>query len=334
MIDLSTNYMGLKLKNPIVASASPLSQSMDHIRRLEDAGVAAIVNYSLFEEEITRERYELDHYLTSGTESFAESLTYFPKSGNDAIGPDEYLEHIYKVKRAINIPIIGSLNAHSDGGWVTYAKQIQQAGADALELNIYFLATDARTTSQEAEDVYLDILKAVKANVTIPVAVKLSPFFSAMTNMAKRLDKAGADALVLFNRFYQPDIDLDNLAVVPNVLLSTPQAMRLPLRWVAILYGQIKTNLAATGGIHSAEDVIKMLLVGADVTMLCSVLLKNGITQAKEILDGVQQWMLEREYVSVTQLRGSMSQKFCVNPEAFERTNYMKALQGFHKNSL
>ncbi len=334
MIDLSTNYMGLKLKNPIVASASPLSQSMDNMRRLEDAGVAAIVNYSLFEEEITRERYELDHYLTSGTESFAESLTYFPKSGNDAIGPDEYLEHIFKAKKAVNIPIIGSLNAHSDGGWVTYAKQIQQAGADALELNIYFLATDARTTSQEAEDVYLDILKAVKANVTIPVAVKLSPFFSAMANMAKRLDKAGADALVLFNRFYQPDIDLDNLAVVPNVLLSTPQAMRLPLRWVAILYGQIKTNLAATGGIHSAEDVIKMLLVGADVTMLCSILLKNGITQAKEIFDGVQQWMLEREYVSVTQLRGSMSQKFCINPEAFERTNYMKALQGFNKSSL
>ena len=333
MTDLSTSYMGLKLKNPLVVSASPLSQSLDNIRRLEDAGVAAIVNYSLFEEEITCEQYQLDHYLTNATESVAESITYFPTPASDALGPDEYLEHIYKAKKAVNIPIIGSLNAHSDGGWVTYAKQIQQAGADALELNVYFLATDVKTSSQEVEDVYLDILKAVKSNVSIPVAVKLSPFFSSMANMATRLDTSGADALVLFNQFYQPDIDLDSLTVVPNILLTTPQAMRLPLRWVAILYGQVYASLAATGGIHSARDVIKMIMAGADVTMLCAVLLKHGIPQAEEILQGVEQWMEEHEYVSLGQMRGSMSQKFCVNPKAFERTNYMKGLQGFDNSS-
>ncbi len=329
MMDLSTTYMGLKLKNPIVASASPLSKSIDNLKRLEDAGTAAIVIYSLFEEQITQEFYELDHYLTAGSESFAESLTYFPTPLKFSIDPDDYLEHIYKAKKAVQIPVIGSLNAHSDGGWVSYAKHIQQAGADALELNIYFMATDPQVSSQSIEDVYLDILKSVKSNVSIPVAVKISPFFSAMANMASRLDEAGADALVLFNRFYQPDIDLENLAVVPSVLLSTPQAMRLPLRWVAILYGRLKAGLAASGGIHSGEDVIKMLMAGADVTMLCSILLKDGIPQVQEILKSTQQWMQEHEYVSVAQMRGSMSQKSCANPEAFERANYMKALQSF-----
>lgn len=329
MIDLSTTYMGLKLKNPVIASASPLSKSLDNLKKLEDAGAAAIVNYSLFEEEITHEIYELDHYLTAGTESFAESLTYFPKPLQYDIDPDDYLEHIYKAKKAVDIPIIASLNAHSEGGWVTYAKHIQQAGADALELNIYFLATDPQISGQDVENIYLEVLKSVKSNVVIPVAVKISPFFSSMANMAKRLDEAGADALVLFNRFYQPDIDLSNLAVVPNVLLSTPQAMRLPLRWVAILYGQIKANLAATGGIHGPEDVIKMLMAGSDVTMLCSALLQNGIPQLKKILEGARQWMEEHEYVSVSQMQGSMSQKSCADPKAFERANYMKALQSF-----
>ncbi|MDE1920830.1 MAG: dihydroorotate dehydrogenase-like protein [Candidatus Omnitrophica bacterium] len=328
-MDLSTTYMGLKLKNPVIASASPLSKSLDNLKKLEDAGAAAIVNYSLFEEEITHEIYELDHYLTAGTESFAESLTYFPKPLQYDIDPDDYLEHIYKAKKAVDIPIIASLNAHSEGGWVTYAKHIQQAGADALELNIYFLATDPQISGQDVENIYLEVLKSVKSNVVIPVAVKISPFFSSMANMAKRLDEAGADALVLFNRFYQPDIDLSNLAVVPNVLLSTPQAMRLPLRWVAILYGQIKANLAATGGIHGPEDVIKMLMAGSDVTMLCSALLQNGIPQLKKILEGARQWMEEHEYVSVSQMQGSMSQKSCADPKAFERANYMKALQSF-----
>lgn len=330
MIDLSTNYMGLNLKNPLVVSASSLTQDLDNYKRLEDAGVAAIVNYSLFEEQITRERYELDHYLTNGTESSAEALSYFPTPPEDALGPDEYLEHIHKAKKSVSIPVIGSLNAHSDGGWVTYAKHIEQAGADALELNIYFLATDVTTTSQQVEDVYLDILKAVKTNVSIPVAIKIGPYFSAMANMGKRLDEAGADALVLFNRFYQPDIDLENLAVVPNLLLSTPQALRLPLRWIAILFGQIKGNLAATGGILTAKDVVKMIMAGADVTMLCSALLRNGIGQASIILEGLELWMNEHEYVSISQMRGSMSQKFCVNPEAFERTNYIKTLHSFH----
>ncbi|MDE2028580.1 MAG: dihydroorotate dehydrogenase-like protein, partial [Candidatus Omnitrophica bacterium] len=312
-------------------SASPISKSLDNIKKLEDAGAAAIVSYSLFEEEITHETYELDHYLTAGTESFAEALTYFPKPLQHDIDPDDYLEHIYKARRTVDIPIIASLNAHSEGGWVTYAKHIQQAGASALELNIYFLATDPDISGQAVEDTYVEILKSVKSNLAIPVAVKISPFFSSMANMAKRLDNAGADALVLFNRFYQPDIDLENLAVVPHVLLSTPQAMRLPLRWVAILYGHLKASLAATGGIHSSQDVIKMLMAGADVTMLCSALLQKGVGQVTEVLQGMEQWLKEHEYVSVAQLRGSMSQKSCANPKAFERANYMKALQGFGK---
>ncbi len=329
-MDLSTTYMGLKLKNPLVASASPLSENLDNYRRLEDAGVAAIVNYSLFEEQITQEIDDLHHYLNDGTESFAESLTYFPKPSDFVLGPEEYLNHIYRAKRAVGIPVIGSLNGHSDGGWATYAKHIQQAGADALELNIYFLATDPSMTSQNVENVYLEVLKTVKSNVTIPVAVKIGPFFSAMANMAKRLDEAGADALVLFNRFYQPDIDLENLTVVPSVLLSTPQASRLPLRWVAILYGHLRASLASSGGIHQARDVIKMLMAGADVTMLCSSLLKHGIEHAAVILKDTQEWMKQHEYESVGQMKGSMSHKSCGDPEAFERATYMKALKSFH----
>lgn len=328
-MDLSTTYMGLKLANPIIAGASPLSKNLDNYKRLEDAGAAAIVNYSLFEEEITQEFYELDHYLNTNVESFAESLTYFPAPVKYSIDPDDYLEHIYKAKKSVKIPVIASLNAHGDGAWVSYAKHIQQAGADALELNIYFLATDSELTAESIEHIYLDILRSVKANVSIPVAVKIGPFFSAMANMAKRLDDAGADSLVLFNRFYQPDIDLENLEVVPNVILSTPHTMRLPLRWIAILYGRLQCSLAATGGIHSAEDVLKMLMAGADVTMLCSVLLKNGIGQIETILKDMQVWMADHGYVSVAQMRGSLSQKSCANPEALERANYMKALQGF-----
>lgn len=328
-MDLSTTYMGLKLKNPLVASASPLSENIDNFRRLEDAGIAAIVNHSLFEEQITRELYELNYHLTQGTESFAESLTYFPQPTDYILGPEEYLSHIRKAKKAVGIPVIGSLNSHSDGGWVKYAKHIQEAGADALELNIYFLPTDPYVSSDQVEEVYLNILKSVKSKISIPVAVKIGPFFSAMANMARRLDTAGADALVLFNRFYQPDIDLENLAVVPNVLLSTPQAMRLPLRWIAILHGHLKANLAATGGIHEAEDVIKMLMAGADVTMLCSTLLKNGIGQVHHILNEMETWMKEHDYESVKQMQGSMSQKSCENPEAFERANYVRALHSF-----
>ncbi|MDP2653531.1 MAG: dihydroorotate dehydrogenase-like protein [Candidatus Omnitrophota bacterium] len=329
-MDLSTTYMGLKLKNPLVASASPLSESMDNLRRMEDAGISAIVSYSLFEEQLNRDADEFNHYLTYGTESFAESLTYFPEPSNCVLGPEEYLEHIRKAKAAMGIPVIGSLNGYTAGGWVKYAKLIEEAGADALELNIYFLATDPDVSGEQIEKTHVDILKAVKASVTIPVAVKMGPYFSSMSNMAKQLDAAGADALVLFNRFYQPDIDLENLAVVPNVLLSTPQAMRLPLRWIAILYGNVKANLAATSGILDTRDVLKMLMAGADVTMVCSTLLRNGIDYTRKILTGVEQWMKEHEYESVNQMRGSVSQKSCPNPEAFERANYIKMLKSYY----
>lgn len=330
-MDLSTVYMGLKLKNPLIASASPLSESLDSIKRLEDAGIAAIVNSSLFEEQITHEMYELNHHLNAGTESFAESLSYFPEPSEFVLGPDEYLEHIRKVKKSVKIPVIGSINGSSEGGWVKYAKYIQEAGADALELNIYFIPTDFMTTSANVEERYLNILKSVRANVQIPVAVKIGPYFSATANMVKRLDEAGANGVVLFNRFYQPDIDLENLEVVPNLLLSTPQAMRLPLRWIAIFYGKVKASLAATSGIHEASDVLKMVMVGADVTMLCSVLLKKGVEHTQTILKEMNVWMEQHNYDSIKQMKGSMSQQSCSHPETFERGNYMKALKSYGK---
>lgn len=328
-MDLSTKYLGLHLKNPIVPSASPLSRSVDSMKRLEDAGAAAIVMYSLFEEQIAHEAAELDHYLNYGTESYAEALTYFPEPKEYNLGPDEYVDLLHKAKQSLGIPIIGSLNGISVGGWIDYAKKIQQAGADAIELNVYYIPTDVELTGAEVEDRYLEVLFAVKQEVTIPVAMKLSPFFSSMAHMAKRLDTAGANGLVLFNRFYQPDIDLETLEVVPSVLLSTPMAMRLPLRWIGILYGKVKASLAATSGIHAAHDVIKMVMVGADVTMMCSALLKNGPQHITKVLDDVRQWMLEHEYVSISQMKGSMSQRSIADPAAFERANYMRALNQY-----
>ena len=328
-MDLSTTYLGLKLKNPLVAAASPLSKNLDNFKILEDAGISAIVNHSLFEEQITHEVGELQHYLNKGSESFAEALSYFPQSTEFKLGPDEYLEHIFKAKKAVKIPVIASLNARTDGGWVTFAKQLQNAGADALELNVYFMATNPDLDGRQVEDVYIDILKQVKSNVTIPVAIKIGPYFSAFANMAKRLDQAGADGLVLFNRFYQPDIDLEELNVVPDLELSSSYDMRLPLRWIGLLYGHIKANLAATTGIHTSEDVLKMVMSGADVTMLCSVLLEKGPAHAKVILQGMEKWMKEHEYKSISQMKGSMSQKSCINPETFERANYMKTLQSY-----
>ena len=328
-MDLTTTYMGLSLKNPIVPSASPLSHTLEGMKRLEDAGASAIVMYSLFEEQIVHESKEFDHYMQYGTESFAESLSYFPEAEEYNLGPEEYIELIHKAKRALKIPIIGSLNGISAGGWTDYAKKIEEAGADALELNVYYIPTDARHTSEEVEQRYLDILKAVKGTVTIPVAMKLSPFFSSMANMAARLEAAGANGLVLFNRFYQPDIDLDALEVKPNVILSSPQALRLPLRWIAVLYGRVRTSFAATSGVHSAQDVIKLLMAGADVTMMCSALLKHGPGHIRQVLEDVNQWMLDHEYVSVSQMKGSMSQKSVANPEAFERANYMRTLQSY-----
>lgn len=326
-MDLSTTYLGMKLRTPLVPSASPLSEEIDNIRMVEDCGASAVVLYSLFEEQITMETYELHQHLTQGTENFAESLTYFPEPEEIVHGGELYLEHIRRAKQAVEIPIIASLNANSPGGWTEYAKYMQEAGADALELNIYHIPTNMGQSGAAVEEEYFEILKAVKQEVTIPVAVKLSPFFSNFANMASRLDEAGADGLVLFNRFYQPDIDLETLEVAPRVLLSTPMALRLPMRWIVILYGYVQADLAATSGIHKAQDVLKMIMAGANVAMLCSVLLKYGIDQIRLIKQGLVDWMEEHEYESVLQMRGSMSQKNCPNPSAFERAQYMRALQ-------
>jgi dihydroorotate dehydrogenase (fumarate) len=326
-VDLTTTYLGMKLRSPLVMSASQaLSGEVDNVRCAEDAGAGAVVLYSLFEEQLRMERLELDHNLTAGTESFAESLTYFPEPSEFHLGPEGYLKHIQQAKKAVKIPVIASLNGMSLGGWTDFAKQIEQAGADALELNIYYVPADLSLNGAKVEKTYLDILKSVKSAVKIPVAVKLSAQFSSIANMAKRLDDAGANGLVLFNRFYQPDIDLDALEVAPNILLSTPQAMRLPLRWIAILHGRIKADLAGTSGIHTGEDVIKMLMVGANVTMLCSALLKNGIGHLRTVEQEMRNWMEKHEYESVSQMRGSMSQLQCGDPTAFERAQYIRAV--------
>jgi len=327
MADLTTTYLGLHLRTPLVASASPLSHQLDGIRRLEDAGASAVVLYSLFEEQLRQEQAELEHHLLAGSQSFAESLTYFPQAGEFHAGPEEYLRHIRKAKEAVDIPIIASLNASTLGGWTDYAHRIEDAGADAIECNIYFLASDPERSSADVEQMVVEILRSVKLSVHIPVATKLSPFFTSMANMAKRLDAVGADGLVLFNRFYQPDIDLEELELKASVQLSTPQALRLPLTWIGILYGRVRASLAATSGIHRTEDVIKMLMVGADVTMLCSALLRNGVSHLRHLEHGLRAWMESHEYDSVRQMQGSMSQLRCPDPSAFERALYVRAVK-------
>jgi dihydroorotate dehydrogenase (fumarate) len=329
MSNLGTTYLGLNLRTPLVASASPLSRDIDGIRRMEDAGASAIVLYSLFEEQLRREEMELAYHLSAGTESFPESLTYLPARSEFRTGPEAYLCHLEAAKKAVRIPIIASLNGATLGGWTKYARAMEEAGADAVECNIYFIPTDMDLTGIEVEQRYIDIVRSVKSSVHIPVAIKLSPFFSSMANMSKWLVEAGADGLVLFNRFYQPDIDLQELEVRPNVLLSTPQALRLPLTWIGILYGRVRSSLAATSGIHSAEDVIKLLMVGADVTMLCSSLLRNGIGHLSTIEAELRQWMRQHEYESVDQMKGSMSQIRCPDASAFERAQYMRAVKDF-----
>ena len=328
-MNLATNYLGLALKNPIVASSSPLSHSVDSIRRLEDAGAGAVVMYSLFEEQITFDSLYVDYYLRSGTNSYAESLSYFPEMEDYNVGPDEYMNLIRRAKEAVDIPIIGSLNGVSTGGWTNYAGLIEDAGADALELNVYYLPTDVELKGAEVENIYLDLLRQVKSSVSIPIAMKLSPFFSSTANMAKRLVEEGANGLVLFNRFYQPDLNLETLEVAPRLVLSNSNELRLPLRWVAILYGRLLTDFAITTGIHNAQDVLKGLMAGAKVTMMASELLRNGIGRIDEILQALTGWMAEHEYESVNQMIGSMSQQHCAEPAAFERANYMKMLDSY-----
>jgi len=329
-MNLSTTYLGLKLRSPLVPSAAqPLTENVDNFKRMEDAGAGAVVMHSLFEEQLTLERRELFESMTQGTDSFAEALTYFPEPSEFHVGPEVYLENIQKAKAAVKIPIIASLNGSTPGGWVEYAQKIEKAGADAIELNIYWIPTDPSLSSIRIEDTYVEILRSVKEQVNIPVAVKLSPFFTNFANMARRLEAAGADGLTLFNRFYQPDMDLESLEVTPNILLSTPMAMRVPLRWIAILRDQVGLSLAATSGIHRATDAIKMLMAGADVTMMCSALLRHGVKHITTVENEIRAWMEEHDYESIEQLQGSMSQKNCPDPAAFERAQYMRAVSSY-----
>jgi len=328
-MNLTTNYLGLKLKNPLVPSSMPISRKLSGLRQMEDSGASAIVLYSLFEEQINQESHTLNNYLTQGVDSFPEALSYFPEASAYESGPQEYAEHIQKAKSSLDIPIIASLNGVSTGGWVKYAKNVEEAGADALELNVYYLPTDPTLSGSEVEQIYVDILEDVKKAVNIPVAMKLSPYFSSLAHLAQRLAVAGAGSLVLFNRFYQPDLDIENLEVVPHLLLSTSAELRLPLRWIAILHGRIEADLALTTGIHNVEDVLKGLMAGAAVTMMASEILRNGIGRIGEILIDLERWLDEYEYESIAQLQGSLSQINCSEPAAFERANYMRVLSSF-----
>ncbi|MBK6788834.1 MAG: dihydroorotate dehydrogenase-like protein [Betaproteobacteria bacterium] len=328
-VDLSTRYLGLPLKHPIVASASPLTGSIDSLRRLQDAGVAAVVLPSLFEEQIEHEEMATHNLMMYGAELSPEAHGFFPEMQNYPTGPDRYLKLIQEAKHALSVPVIASLNGHTPGGWTNIARQFQDAGADAIELNVYFLAASVDDTSAEVEQRYVDLVASVTQQVGIPVAVKVAPYFSAMANMAARLHQAGAAGLVLFNRFLQPDITLDELEVAPHLVLSTSDELRLALRWIAILRGRVGASLAATGGAHTPEDVLKLLLAGADCVMLASSLLTRGPGHVEALVRGVQAWLSDREYSSVAQMKGSLSQQACPDPDAFERANYMRALQSY-----
>ena len=329
MIDLTTKYLGLTLKNPLVVSASPLSEDLGNIRRMEDCGAAAVVLPSLFEEQIHVESNTLDRFLSQGTESYAEALTFVPNHPGYRLGPDGYLEHLRKAKQAVKIPVVGSLNGISTGGWVGYAKKIEEAGADALEMNIYFIATDPEMAGSQVEQMYIDLVKEVKANLRIPVAAKIGPYFSSLPNTARSLDQAGASGLVLFNRFYQPDFDVENLEVRPNLLLSTPHELLLRLNWVAVLFGKIKADFAITGGVHTGVDVLKSMMAGARVAMMTSALLRNGIGHLATVRTELVKWMEEHEYESIHQMQGSMSQRAVADPSAFQRANYVKVLGSY-----
>jgi len=329
MPDLKTKYLGLELKNPVVASAGPFSKDVGNILKMEDAGVSAVVLHSLFEEQINLESNELDRFLSQETESFGEALSYFPDMQSYNIGPEGYLQHIRKAKEASDIPVIASLNGVSTGGWIRYARLIEEAGADALELNVYYIPTDPEMASAKVEQMYCDLVSHVKASVHIPVAVKLGPFFSAIPNMAMRLDAAGADALVLFNRFYQPDFDLEALEVLPDLALSDSSELLLRLHWVAVLFGNIKADMAITGGVHTAEDVVKSMMAGARVAMMTSALLRHGPDYPAKLVGSLLDWMEKHEYTSIAQMQGSMSKQAVAEPAAFDRANYLKVLSSY-----
>lgn len=328
-MDLSTSYLGFQLPHPLMPGASPMVDNLDIVKRLEDAGAAAIVMHSLFEEQIAREQASLFHHTEVHAESFAEATSYFPRAEEFALGPEEYLEHVAKIKRAVDIPVIASLNGITSRGWVQYARKIEQAGADALELNIYYIATDLLETGSAVEGRALEVLQAVKRVVTIPVAVKLSPFYSALVHFARELDHAGADGIVLFNRFYQPDIDVEQLETVPLLTLSTSTELRLRLRWLAALSGRVKASLAASGGVHTPVDVIKAVMTGAHAVQIVSALLQHGPEYLRVLREGIATWLEQHEYESLKQMQGSMSLQKCPDPASFERANYMKVLQGW-----
>ncbi|MCB2153870.1 dihydroorotate dehydrogenase-like protein [bacterium] len=328
-MDLSTKYMGIELKNPVVLGASPLSDQIDVLRAVEDNGAAAVVAHSIFEEQIRHEELEMIKHMERGADSFAEAITFFPEADDYLVTPDDYLENLRRAKDALDIPVFGSLNGVSVGGWIEYAKKIEETGVDGLELNIYHLPTETDLTPQTVEKRYLDVLDEVKRNVKIPVAMKLGPQFSSFANFAKRLEDEGVDGLVLFNRFYQPDFDLETMSVIPNLVLSNSHELRLPLRWIAILYTRIKVSMALTTGIHQSEDVIKAMMAGADCAQVVSAVLRNGPAVLGKLIAGMEEWMEENEYESVEQMKGALSQHSCPDPTAYERANYMKTLQSW-----
>jgi len=328
-VDLRTRYLGLDLANPIVPSASPLTAGLDHMKKLEDAGASALVIASLFEEQIEHEELEVFRMLETASDSTSEASSFFPELKDYRIGPDAYLAHIQQAKKSLSIPVIGSINGASEGGWVRYAKLIEEAGADAIELNVYLVAADPDITAEQVEARYLKLVRVVKESVNIPLAVKIGPYFSSLAHMARQLVEAGADGLVLFNRFMQPDIDLETLSVDPSLQLSSSQELTLPLRWIAILHGTVEASLAGTTGVHTAEDALKLILAGADVTMMASALLHNGPDRLTEVLKGVDLWLDEHDYESIEQAKGSMSQRNVADPVSFERANYMKALTSY-----
>ncbi len=329
MIDLSTKYLGLDLRNPLVVAASPLCREIANLRHMEDAGAAAVVLHSLFEEQINIESNELDRFLWDGADVSAESTSIFPALDSYNIGPDGYLEHIRQAKQAISIPVIASLNGVSRGGWVSYAREAEQAGADAIELNVYFIPADPRSTAEDVEKLYVDLVTEIRRTVSIPVAVKVGPFFSSFANMAQKLETAGANGIVIFNRFYQPDFDLDALEVKPSLTLSDSSELLLRLHWAAILQSNLHADVAITGGVHTAEDVVKSMMAGAKVTMLTSALFRNGIGYLRPLRNQLEVWLELHEYESIKQMQGSMSQKNVPNPKAFQRANYMKVLSSY-----